>query len=737
MGQVPDRKMGSLKQFSLVSMDACGHFTVKVLNTSMKVWVLVLACLQTKAVHLEIVEGLKTEEVINALERAVARRGNFEELHADNFASFVAAKSIITREQEAGLLQVQNTQGSTGMEVRLPQDPQPEAQTRGRAKAAKKRALEEDPKIDWEEVKSRTSRKVWKWTFLKPYSSEGNGVAEAMVKLAKEAMSTTFRHMDVRLNEFRTIVAKAEARVNSRPIAMFHPNDFWENTEVLTPQHFAVGMLGGEVAPEAAMEDCRNLPERWAIVQRHLNRWDKELQRTTAAMMLASHKWSTMVEEMRVGTLVLVMEENAKRYEWPLGLVMRVIRSQDGVVRAAAVRTKCGEGQTPTTLTKNVRELVPLTLFDQQKDCPEVTRKEPVTSLKEADKTAQVIPKKDVAGYGIKSTRVTRVKSLPTLKARQEWAQMVAKLKSGTRVLIRRKGVDRNDWTVGLVVTVLKQWGVTRAAAVRSLIGQDVKTLTRPVQELVPLTQEEVKTREQEALKLEEKTTNSEQKSFVEYVKHLCQSPTKINGTPTAQEVPREQDVEPVLTTSKRPGSEGEQSLVGDQKKLSQVTTNKETEIPDVENTNVAKTCQNTPDEGVEAKMESGNDKGVTRSTSGKTTTHELPDTETVKEVDPGEKKPNMGEKNKNRQGNDDGQADGGTEAPENAALEATKSDKKTPKRKYKTEVEKLKESQGGLEITTAKRDGRKVVSSDKSVKKNESIEALIEGDGPKTGRAQ
>jgi hypothetical protein len=577
---------------------------------------------------------------------------------------------------------------------------------------------------------------VWKWTFSKPYSSEGNGVAEAMVKLAKEAMSTTFRHMDVRLNKFRTIVAKAEARVNSRPIAMFHPNDFWENTEVLTPQHFAVGMLGGEVAPEAAMEDCRDLPARWAIVQRHLNRWDKELQRTTAAMMLASHKWSTMVEEMKVGTLVLVMEENAKRYEWPLGLVTRVIRSQDGVVRAAAaVRTKCREGQTPTTLTRNVPELVPLTLFDQQKDCPEVTRKEPVTSPKEADKTAQVIPKKDVPGYGIKSNRVTRVKSLPTLKARQEWAQMVAKLKVGTRVLIRRKGVERHGWTVGIVVTVIKRWGLTKAAAVRSLIRQDVKTLTRPVQELVPLTQEEVKTREQEALKLEEKTTNSEQKSFVEYVKHKFagggQSHAKINGTPAAQEVPSEQDVEPLLTASKKQGSQNAQDVLSEQKDLSQTTTNTKSEIPDNDMVSVAKTCQKTPDEGEEAEEGSGNDTEVSRSTQGKSTTQELPDTQ-VKEIAKNEPKtPERVEGEQVRVDNEEGPPDMETEAPEEEATASAKPGRKTPKRKYKTEVEKLIELQGGLEITTSRRGGELAVVSDRIVGKTESNGALIEGDGP------
>jgi hypothetical protein len=192
-----------------------------------------------------------------------------------------------------------------------------------------------------------------------------------------------------------------------------------------------------------------------------------------------------------------------------------------------------------------------------------------------------------------------------------------------------------------------------------------------------------------------------------------------------------------VLTSSKRPGSEDEQSLVGDQNKLSQVTTNKETELPDVDDIKVVKTRQETPDEGVEETIESGNDKRVTPSTSEITTTHELPDPEPVEGVDPGGKTPNMDEENKQRRDNDGRQADGGTEAPDSAELEAAKSDKKTPKRKYKTEVEKLKELQGGLEITTAKRDGRKVGSSDKDVKKNESNEALIEGDGPKTGRVQ
>jgi hypothetical protein len=70
------------------------------------------------------------------------------------------------------------------------------------------------------------------------------------------------------------------------------------------------------------------------------------------------------LNESGLGTLVLVMDDNAKRHEWPLGLVTSVIMSHDGVVRAASVRTRCRDGERPTTLARNVRELVPLTLFD-------------------------------------------------------------------------------------------------------------------------------------------------------------------------------------------------------------------------------------------------------------------------------------------------------------------------------------------------------------------------------------
>jgi hypothetical protein len=50
--------------------------------------------------------------------------------------------------------------------------------------------------------------------------------------------------------------------------------------------------------------------------------------------------------------------------------------------------------------------------------------------------------------------------------------------------------------------------------------------------------------------------------------------------------------------------------------------------------------------------------------------------------------------------------------------------------------VEKLKESQNGLEIMTSRRSGMVAVVGKEVVNENESDKTQIEGDGPKTGPA-
>ena len=50
-------------------------------------------------------------------------------------------------------------------------------------------------------------------------------------------------------------------------------------------------------------------------------------------------KWARTRENIQVNDVVLIADDDAPRGKWPLGLVVEVETSPDGLVRAAKVRT--------------------------------------------------------------------------------------------------------------------------------------------------------------------------------------------------------------------------------------------------------------------------------------------------------------------------------------------------------------------------------------------------------------
>jgi hypothetical protein len=221
MGIPFDLKMGStvsIKPFSIVSLDFAGPYYVTLNRSRLKAYFLVVTCLQVKAIHLEMTIGCTADSVLAALERTTNRRGDIERCHSDNGSSFVKARSVITQIQ-------------TEQEMR-----------------------DELGEVDWVKVSESCEEVgIHKWSFSAPRSPEGNGAAEAMVKLAKKALQDTFREVKLTYDEFRTVLVKAEAKVNSRPLGVI-PADHWEAIEIMTPQHLLTGRLGTAFAPRVPVE---------------------------------------------------------------------------------------------------------------------------------------------------------------------------------------------------------------------------------------------------------------------------------------------------------------------------------------------------------------------------------------------------------------------------------------------------------------------------------------------------
>ena len=61
------------------------------------------------------------------------------------------------------------------------------------------------------------------------------------------------------------------------------------------------------------------------------------------------HKWSAVERNVRVGDLVLLLDENTPRNLWPLAIVKEVNTGRDALVRSVRVKTRVTELLHPIT----------------------------------------------------------------------------------------------------------------------------------------------------------------------------------------------------------------------------------------------------------------------------------------------------------------------------------------------------------------------------------------------------
>ena len=77
--------------FSLCGIDYAGPLAVKVASGTAKVWIALFVCGITRAVYLDLVSSLRTEEFLLAFRRFCARWGKPQRTRLDNATTFTAA----------------------------------------------------------------------------------------------------------------------------------------------------------------------------------------------------------------------------------------------------------------------------------------------------------------------------------------------------------------------------------------------------------------------------------------------------------------------------------------------------------------------------------------------------------------------------------------------------------------------------------------------------------------------
>jgi hypothetical protein len=96
MADLPSDRMEAGPPFSFVGVDTFGPWPVtfrktRVGHSNQNRWAILFTCLVSRAVHIELIEGLSSASFINALQRFVAIRGAVKQYRSDRGTNFVGA----------------------------------------------------------------------------------------------------------------------------------------------------------------------------------------------------------------------------------------------------------------------------------------------------------------------------------------------------------------------------------------------------------------------------------------------------------------------------------------------------------------------------------------------------------------------------------------------------------------------------------------------------------------------
>ena len=181
---LPDFRVTCCDPFTNIGIDHLGPLHVyptpstgeKVLQ---KVYVVMITCANSRAIHLELVPDTSCASLINCLKRFFSRRGCPALVVSDNAKCFVAV-----------------------------------------------------------ELKRFLRLKGIEWKYILEVSPWWGGFYERMIKTVKRALKKVLGKSNVTFDELMTIIIEIEAVVNSRPLCYLYSD---EANEVLTPSHLLSG----------------------------------------------------------------------------------------------------------------------------------------------------------------------------------------------------------------------------------------------------------------------------------------------------------------------------------------------------------------------------------------------------------------------------------------------------------------------------------------------------------------
>ena len=324
MADLPLERVHESAPFDHIGVDVFGPFKVsngvqtKRKPGELKLFVLLINCLATRAIHLEALDGMDTTSMMNALRRFFAIRGRSKTVRSDRGTNFVGTvnqspefESLMREEEFHGI----------------------------------------------------------KWDFHPVGASHYGGFYERRIGAVRRVLEATLARQRCRLNrdDFITVLYEAAAVVNSTPLYGLS-GDAGDALPLSPAMLLTLKEPGGRLMEATSERDLMATGKRrWRRAQHLADSFWSMWRDNYLHELTTRRKWKVDKAPLKKDDVVLIREKNTPRCDWRMGRVSRPISGADGRVRRAVVTLVSAKGQQKET-ERAVTDLVIVVAAEEEQD---------------------------------------------------------------------------------------------------------------------------------------------------------------------------------------------------------------------------------------------------------------------------------------------------------------------------------------------------------------------------------
>ena len=298
MAPLPPNIQGQSPPFSNIGIDLSGPIVVRAMTnkrSTMKVWVVLFLCLNTKAISMELAPGYSTDDFLVAYNSHIHVRGEPLFVHSDRGSQLVSAHNEVAEQ----VLQ-----------------------------------------YDWDAIAASTSVSGTTWKFAPAGGQWRNGAVESFVKKFKRSFLHLYRETKFNFAELAVAVRRIANILNHRPISVQRTKSDCMDEEFLkplTPNMLITGRSGS--GPPHDLLEVNDPQTRLSFINELETAWWYQYKVQYFESLVPTRKWIEEKRNMKVDDVVLIKySSKSAPGTYRLGRVIAVEVDEDLLVRTCTVR---------------------------------------------------------------------------------------------------------------------------------------------------------------------------------------------------------------------------------------------------------------------------------------------------------------------------------------------------------------------------------------------------------------